>query len=517
MRDTRLRPAAAGLLIGLAALVLVPGLGTSGRLTYHEAIWAQVAREMAAHGSVIVPTLAKRPWLEKPPLGPWLIVIASWLAGGVSEAAARTPAALSAALLAIGVAALGARWFGASIGLLAGCIQMTTAWTVMRGRLAESDMILACLVTWAIVAFDRMREGATDSPAPALRRRWRWVFFALVGATSLAKGVGFGAVLVASVVLLVVVWDRDGPGFRALVFRRGLALAAALSLLWPSLVMVRHPAALGLWALHIADRVAARPEYFAGEPLWQYIPSLFWQVLPWTPLGLAGAWSSLRRAVGDQSRGDRLLWAWAVGPAALVSLATVKNGHYLIYALPPWSVWSALSLARVGGRLRLRGWTPNRMRQSAFATFAILGLMYGLGFRVLGPLLDRRGAEWEFYERAGRAVPLDEPLVLLYDDWDRKPYPNPFGPVPHDLAVRLYYLNRPASWRVDMAALTTNPPPPTRSSATFAVIGRDRDVPGLRQLGQVETIARGPTGRPDRAFSLYRIKPPGHRVAARAD
>ena len=32
------------------------------------------------------------------------------------------------------------------------------------------------------------------------------------------------------------------------------------------------------------------------------------------------------------------------------------------------------------------------------------------------------------------------PLVLLYDDWDRNPYESPFGPIPHDLAVRLFYL-----------------------------------------------------------------------------
>ena len=31
----------------------------------------------------------------------------------------------------------------------AGAIQATTAWTVFRGRLAEADILLACLITWA--------------------------------------------------------------------------------------------------------------------------------------------------------------------------------------------------------------------------------------------------------------------------------------------------------------------------------------------------------------------------------
>jgi 4-amino-4-deoxy-L-arabinose transferase-like glycosyltransferase len=509
MPEARLGPSRIAWIVVLAALALGPALGSAGRLTYHEAIWAQVAREMLAHGTLVTPTLDGRPWLEKPPLGPWLIACASYPAGGVSETAARVPSALAATLLALGVAAFGARRFGPSVGLLAGCVQVTTAWTVMRGRLAESDMILAALVTGTIVAFDRLRDEAMDPGAG--RRPWRWFFFALLGLTSLAKGIGFGAVLVGAVVVLVLVWDRDRPLLRALAFPPGWILAAFLTLAWPLLVLVRHPRALWIWVLHVADRLASKPEHFGGETWWQYAPSLLWQVLPWTPLALLGAWSSLRRAASHQSPADRLLWAWAVGPAVLVSLATVKNGHYLIYALPPWSIWSALGLIQVGDRLRQRGWTPAKLRVRACTGFAVLGLCYALGFAVLGPWFDRRGAEWAFYERAGRLLAPGEPLALLYDDWDRKPYPNPYGPVPHDLAVRLYYLNRPACWRLSPEALAKDPPAPP--PAAFAVIGRDRDLPSLRRLGGVETVVRGPTSRTDRAFALYRVTPGRDQIA----
>jgi 4-amino-4-deoxy-L-arabinose transferase-like glycosyltransferase len=511
MPEARLGLLRGALLIGLAVTALGPALGSSGRLTYHEAIWAQVAREMIAQRAWVVPTLDGRPWLEKPPLGPWLIALAGQVAGGVSEAAARAPSALAAIILALSVAALAARRFGPAVGLLAGCVQVTTAWTVMRGRLAESDMILAALVTGAILAFDRLRDEATDPAAG--RRPWRWLFFALLGATALAKGLGFGAVLVSAVVVLTLAWDRDGPSLRALAFPRGWMLAAALTLAWPILVLVRHPAALGIWALHVVDRLSSRPEHFVGEPWWQYAPALLWQTLPWTPLALVGAWSSLRRAVSHESSADRLLWAWAVGPAVLVSLATVKNGHYLIYALPPWSIWSALGLVRVGDRLRRRGWTPAQVRRGAYAGFATLGLAYAVGFTALGPWFDRRGTEWAFYEHAGRALPSAEPLALLYDDWDRKPYPNPFGPVPHDLAVRLYYLNRPACWRESPEALAEHPP--ASWPFAFAVIGRDRDLPALRRLGEIETLARGPTARSDRAFALYRVTPQRPSLAGR--
>ena len=210
----------------------------------------------------------------------------------------------------------------------------------------------------------------------------------------------------------------------------------------------------------------------------------------------------------------------------MLSLATVKNAHYIIHALPPWSIWAALSLVRLGGRLERRGWSAARLRRGAWIGFAGLGLSWGLVFAVLGPWLDRRGqgAEWAFYEAAGRCLRPGEPLALLYDDWDRLPYPTPFGPIPHDLGVRLFYLRRPACWRFGVDALAEQPPASDRGAA-FAVIGRDRDVPALRRLGRVETLARGPVGRArmskvdDRTFRLYRVTPEpamrGESVAVR--
>ena len=37
----------------------------------------------------------------------------------------------------------------------------------------------------------------------------RWTFFVLLGMTSLVKGIGFGAVLILTVVAGTLVWQRD--------------------------------------------------------------------------------------------------------------------------------------------------------------------------------------------------------------------------------------------------------------------------------------------------------------------
>ena len=494
-------------LIGLAALTLGIGLGGSGRLTYHEALWAQSARELIAGGDPRVPTLDGRPWVEKPPGGTWLIAGVGGLAGRVDEGLARLPSALSATLLALAVATLAARRLGPGLGLLAGAVQLTTLWAIMRGRLAEPDILLAALVAWALAAFDRLRQGGEAS------NRWRWLLFGLLGATALAKGIGFGAALVGATAAATLAWDRDRPTSRRLLTPGGWALAATLALAWPAWVVARHPEALGLWTLHVAGRFAPKPGSFAGERWWEYALAPLWQTLPWTPLALAGAWRSGPRARRDPGGLDRLLWAWALVPAVLVSLATVRNAHYLIYALPPWSIWSAQALARLGDRLRGRGWPAGRLRLGAAAMFLALGLGVGLGYALVGPRFDRRGAEWAFYEAAGRALPPGEPLALLYDFKERVPYPSPFGPMPHDLAVRLFYLDRPACWRDGVADLRDRPPAPP--SAPFGVVGRDRDVPALERLGRVEELARAPEARAVRPFRLYRVRPGPERVASR--
>jgi hypothetical protein len=210
----------------------------------------------------------------------------------------------------------------------------------------------------------------------------------------------------------------------------------------------------------------------------------------------------------------------------------VKNAHYAISAQVPWSIWAALGLAGLGGRLIGRGWTLARLRCWAFGGFAALGVAYGLGFWLLGPWFDRRGVEWAFYQSAARQLPPGVALDLLYDDWDRNPYESPFGAIPHDLAVRLFYLGRPVRWYLspslmvgdegrmgDTSCAPSGPGPPGNSiraaeeltsSAPCApryVIGRDRDLPALGRLGRVALVARGPSVRWDRAFSLFRVEP----------
>ena len=550
-----------GWVAGLVALTVGVALGSSGRLTYHEAFVAQAAREMVAKGfgvGWLVPTVGGLPWLEKPPLPIWAVAILSLATGDVTEWSARVPSALAATGLALGVAVLASRRFGSTVGVLAGLIQATTGWTILRGRLGEADIVLAAIITGLMVVFDRLRRGEAPEPTapkPALLRgphqspvvhrlmvsvgqsssptvanevetattsrpdpgpivnfeaappprlsRWRWAFFGFLGASSLVKGVGFGAALVVPAVLAVLIWDRDRSAIRRLLSVKGAIVAATLALAWPTLVVIRHPEAFSLWTMHVTDRLASHPEHFIGGPKWQYLPAVLLQAMPWTPLAILGAGPSLLRALRSRGGGDRLLWAWAVVPILVLSAATVKNAHYAIHALPPWSIWAALGLVRVERMLKRRlWWTPDRTRRAGIGLFVGLGLAASVGYLFVAPRLDARGREWAYCEAIGRTLDPQTPLVCLYEDWDRKPYPTPFGPVPHDWAIRLFSFERPATWRQGVDDLIERP-----IGQPFALLGRDRDRAALDRLGRVEVISKGPSVRFDRTFTLFRVMP----------
>jgi hypothetical protein len=526
-------------LVVLSSLAVGLSLGSSTRLTYHEAFVAQGARELLASGHWWYPTIGGLPWLEKPPLPFWLAASLGWCAGGVTPTVARLPSAVAAMILVLGVGLLTARRYGSGIAILAGAIQATTVWTVIRGRLAEADILLACLIVWTLLAFDRMRvavvpgrEASRTRSGLVSWRFWRWAFFGLLGVTTLVKGTGFGAALALSVVATVLLWDRDRVTRGRLLFPAGWIMVAVLVLAWPLAMIVEHGfKVVGLWAMHITARIGGQTGHgpFAGESWREYGLNILAQALPWMPLAVVGAWWSLGRALRgrrprhngrtsdepilDPVAGDRLLWCWAIAPLVLVSLASARNAHYAIYALVPWSVWSALGLARLGSWQVARGWSPARLKRLTCGMFAGLAAAYGVSFWLAGPWFDRRGAEWTFYETVGRTLPPAESLVLLYNDWDRDPYPTPFGPIPHDLAVRLYYLNRPVCWHFDAQALADHgigkcPQRSLRDApASMVVIGRDRDLPALEELGQVEVLSRSSAARWDRTYLLARVQP----------
>ena len=112
-----------------------------GLIGADEPRYAQVAREMLERHDWVTPVLGGHPWLEKPPLYYWQAMLAYSILG-VSDIAARVPAAIDATLLVLAVY-LFFRRFRRGVEVDAALITASCAGVIGYARAASMDMPLA--------------------------------------------------------------------------------------------------------------------------------------------------------------------------------------------------------------------------------------------------------------------------------------------------------------------------------------------------------------------------------------
>jgi hypothetical protein len=155
-----------GLLVAGAQFCLL--LGRQDITASHEGRVAQTAREMLESGDWLVPRLAGKPRLQKPPL-PYWCAAALWKISLTTQALpvalARLPAALCGALATLMMMDLGRRFFGRSGGVLCGLVWLSTFFVVDEFRKAMADPYLAFFTLAAVWAWTS-RGGGGGAPPP---------------------------------------------------------------------------------------------------------------------------------------------------------------------------------------------------------------------------------------------------------------------------------------------------------------------------------------------------------------
>ncbi len=350
------------LLVLLAGMLFLSGLGTAPIRRAQEARVAEVAREMLVSGEWIVPELNARVRLQKPPLAYWAVGTSYRVLGRVNETAARLPSALCALATVLLAAALAGRLFGPRAGFLAGAMLATTRIFLQQARRAETDVPLTLFVTLALYAFERgFREG---------RAAWRAVFFLAMGLGFLAKGVP-GAVipLVAGVGWLM--WEGRSRDALRPSFLGGLLLAALVIAPWYAYVYQLHPEAGATFQAETLRRLTAEAPH--AEPFVYYLYRLPVDALPWILL-LPFAIVALRTEP-DARRAARLPAAWLAGGLAFLTLLTGKQPHYLVPLTPAIAILCAGGLDRAITHARWR-WLSSRSLATLLAAVAVLELAF---------------------------------------------------------------------------------------------------------------------------------------------
>lgn len=308
-------------LLILAYVLFFHQLAGIGFVGPDEPRYAGVAREMFETGDFVTPHLMGEPWLEKPVLLYWLAAI-GYAVFGVGEMGARMPSAVAATLTVLTLFWCGRRLYSRSVGFAAAIILATSVGTLGLARAASTDMLLGAALGCGLAAFlvAQNSEGLE-------RRRYFYLFYALIGFGVLAKGPV--AILLPALALGVFLLWRGGSGEWRTWHPEGLAVTGLVAGPWYLAVWWANgwPFVEEFLIGHNIQRFTS-DVYGHGQPFYFYVPVFILMMFPWTFLLIP----AIRRRL---DKNEHLMVTWAVIPLVFFSFAGSKLPAYILPMAAP--------------------------------------------------------------------------------------------------------------------------------------------------------------------------------------
>jgi 4-amino-4-deoxy-L-arabinose transferase-like glycosyltransferase len=355
------------LLAGFCAFLFFYGLSQFGLIGADEPRYAQVAREMLEQHNWITPVLGGQPWLEKPPLYYWQAMLAYKILG-VSDWAARLPAALDATLLILAVY-LFLRRFRRGVELDGALITASSAGIVGYARAASMDMALAATFTIAMLGWWAWRESNA--------RTYLAIFYGFIALATLAKG-PVAPFFACAVIILYAVAVRELRLVLKTLWLPGILLFCLVALPWYLAVQMQNPLFFREFILqHNLERFSHNL-YHHTEPFWYYLPVTALALVPWTLFVIAAFVRSVREcwtrrksfdSVHDDVESQFSIFAscWLIVPVAFFSFSQSKLPGYILPAAPAGGLLLADYL-----RQRLTQSEPERVARGLTVLHALL-------------------------------------------------------------------------------------------------------------------------------------------------
>lgn len=333
------------LIAGFCAFLFFYGLGQFGLIGADEPRYAQVAREMLQRHDWVTPVLGGHAWLEKPPLYYWQAMLA-FSVFGVSDVAARIPAAMDATLLVIAVYVF-FRLFRRGVEADAALITASCAGVIGYARAASMDVTLAATFAVGMLSWWAWRESG--------KRIYLALFYVFMALGMLAKG-PVAPFLAAAVLMLFALGARESRIVLKTFWPPGILLFCALALPWYVAVETRNPQFFREFILEHNLARFSSDLYHHRQPFWYYLPVTVIAFLPWTAFVIAAMvqpvriWWAQRKLVSPE---PDLEWqfgwfacCWLVAPVGFFSISQSKLPGYILPAIPAGALLLADYLRR---------------------------------------------------------------------------------------------------------------------------------------------------------------------------
>jgi len=318
-------------LIILAVIIILPGLGAGSLRDWDEAIYAQVSREIVQSNNWITLHQGYEPYFQKPPLLMWSTAIFYKLFG-INEFWSRATSALSGILL-IWITYLGGKAaYGNRTGFLAGLILLGSHEFVFQARNGTTNMPLALFVFSGVFAYLRLRDGGP---------KWWYLIFI---SCALAFMVKFwaGLVLPAVLTIVLILDHKVSATLRSRHFWLGLLLAGLIVVPWHVLVYLQNGRAfLDVYVTHnLFERSFTVLEGHAGSSLY-YLDIMRRFFSPWfflVPFAIA---LGIKEMIDQQGESSILVIEILFILGLYTFVVNTKICHYIFPIYPALSILMA--------------------------------------------------------------------------------------------------------------------------------------------------------------------------------
>ena len=389
-------------LLLVAAAILWPGQITLPPVDRDEARFAQASVQMLETGDFVDIRFQENPRYLQPIGIYWLQTAAVSLFSDVEARsiwAYRLPSFLAAIAAVLLTARLGARIFGAHVGVLGGLLLASTILLNVEARLAKTDAML--LVTILVAVSGLWQAYAARDGDRRIAWGWTVAFWASVGVGVLVKG-PITPLVIGLTALSLCLLERRGAWLLALRPAAGLINATAIALPWYIGIYIESDGAFFQRSAgqNFLGKLFEGEQGHGAPPGYHLLvtPAVMWPASLVLALALPWIWEMRR------DPRVRFCLAWALPTWILYELVATKLPHYVLPAYPALLLLAAAAVFALRDDLiRGEGRWARRLGLPIMIVWAVIGIGLAVGPLGIAVAVDGESA-WPTFVAAALAL-----------------------------------------------------------------------------------------------------------------